>query len=180
VKQGKLYKVSADTGRTEPFFDAKKLADALAKLPGIDASTAGQISSRAQFQMNHDKTGFWFEHEGNIYYAAFSGEKAVRLTKGPGKVELVTFSPDGRLLAFVRGQDLFAVEIATQKERQLTTDGGGKISNGKADWVYYEEIFDRNERAYWWSPDSKQIAFFRFDDAPVHEFTVVDNIPLHQ
>ena len=60
-------------------------------------------------------------------------------------------------------------------ERALTTDGGGLISNGQADWVYYEEIFGRHEQAYWWSPDSSAIVFLQFDDRPVHEFTVVNN-----
>src|SRR5207249_3915996 len=49
-----------------------------------------------------------------------------------------------------------------------------------ADWVYFEEVFDRNYKAYWWSPDSTQIAFLRFDDHPVHKYTVVDHIPVRQ
>src|SRR5262249_3506110 len=103
--------------------------------------------------------------------------KAVRLTKSPGAKELVSFSPNGEFVAFVRDNNLFVVDVATQTERALTTDGTDVIFNGKADWVYFEEIFDRDRRAYWWSPDSSRIAFIRYDDRPVHKFTVLDHIP---
>src|SRR5262245_52193305 len=61
--------------------------------------------------------------------------------------------------------------------RPLTSDGGGDILNGRADWVYEEEIFNRNGQAYWWSPDSKYIAFLKFDDSPVSKFTLVNHLP---
>src|SRR5205807_4396309 len=87
--------------------------------------------------------------------------------------------PDGKFVAFVRGQNLCLVDLATQKERQLTKDGSPLIGNGKPDWVYGEEIFSYH-KAFWWSPDSTRIAFIRFDDAPVHKFTVIDEIPTRQ
>jgi dipeptidyl-peptidase-4 len=62
----------------------------------------------------------------------------------------------------------------------LTTDGNSLISNGKADWVYFEEVFHRKWQAFWWSPDSTRIVFLRFDDTPVHKFTVIDQIPVRQ
>src|SRR5262249_34954600 len=54
------------------------------------------------------------------------------------------------------------------------------VFNGKADWVYGEEIFNRHDQGYWWSPDSAHIAFLRIDDTPVHQFTVIDEIPTRQ
>ena len=66
------------------------------------------------------------------------------------------------------------MDVEKPEEKQLTHDGGGDILNGKGDWVYEEEIFNRNGQAYWWSPDGKQIAFLRFDDAPVQRFNLVD------
>ena len=115
--------------------------------------------------------------EDDLYFANFDGTPAVRLTRSPGGKELISFSPDGKHVAFVRGGNLFAVDLATQTEKALTTDGGGVVFNGKGDWVYSEEIFNRGGRAYWWSPDSKSIAFLRFDDAPVKKFTIVDHLP---
>jgi dipeptidyl-peptidase-4 len=62
----------------------------------------------------------------------------------------------------------------------LTADGGGTIRNGEADWVYFEEVFSRQWKVFWWSPDSSAIAFFQTDNAPVHRFTVVNNVPQQQ
>ena len=81
-------------------------------------------------------------------------------------------------MAYVRDRNLFVVDLKTKTERTLTNEKNSNVSNGKADWVYFEEIFNRHWRAYWWSPDSKRIAFLRFDDAPVPRFTVIDQIPL--
>ena len=90
-----------------------------------------------------------------------------------GAVNL-TFSPDSTQLAFTRGNDLWVVDIATGTERRLTFDGTTTIMNGYASWVYYEEIFGRPSRyrAFWWSPDSRRIAFYRFDDTEVPMFPI--------
>src|SRR5262249_25666769 len=62
-------------------------------------------------------------------------------------------------------------------EKQLTSDASDTIRNGRADWVYEEELFDRNGRAFWWSADGLKLAFLRFDDGPVNQFTVVNHMP---
>ena len=46
----------------------------------------------------------------------------------------------------MRDNNLFVVDVATQTEQALTTDGSAVVFNGKADWVYFEEIFDRARR----------------------------------
>ena len=71
--------------------------------------------------------------------------------------------------------------MATQRERQLTTDGNDETLNGILDWVYQEEVYGRgNFRAYWWSPDSARLAFMKLDERPVKRFAVVDHIPYQQ
>ncbi|HYF32899.1 MAG TPA: DPP IV N-terminal domain-containing protein [Chitinophagaceae bacterium] len=86
----------------------------------------------------------------------------------------VTASPDGKWVAYTRKNNLYAMEVETKKEVQLTTDGNDSILNGYASWVYYEEILGRSGRyrAFWWGPDSKQIAYMRFDDSPVPIFPI--------
>ena len=90
-----------------------------------------------------------------------------------GAVNL-TFSPDPSMLAFTRSNDLYVYDIASGKERRLTNDGSELILNGYASWVYYEEIFGRPSRyrAFWWSPDSKKIGFYRFDNTAVPMFPI--------
>jgi dipeptidyl aminopeptidase/acylaminoacyl peptidase len=180
VKGDRLYKVQAATGRCQPFFDPDKLLKGLASLPAIDPDTALKLSRRAVPEMNPQRTAALFHEDGDLYHVALDGSKAVRLTSSPGRKELVTFSPNGQFVAFVRDNNLFVVDVATQTEKALTTDGSDVIFNGRADWVYFEEIFDRNRQAYWWSPDSRRIAFLRFDDRPVHRFNVIDDVPVKQ
>ena len=92
-----------------------------------------------------------------------------------------TLSPDGKFVAYTKNNNLYAVEIATQKENKLTSDGSNVILNGYASWVYTEEILGRASRyrSFWWSPDSKKIAFFRTDDSPVAPFTITDAPGVH-
>ena len=105
----------------------------------------------------------------------------MRLTNAPGPEDHASFSPDGKVVAFVRGNNLFVSDLATGRETALTGDGAAKILNGRLDWVYEEEIYGRgNSRAYWWSPDSSALAFLRIDDTPVPSYPVVDHIPYEQ
>ena len=99
-------------------------------------------------------------------YAAFP-------VRPQGAVNL-TYSPDSTKLAFTRDNDLYVVDIASGKETRLTFDGSDVILNGYASWVYYEEILGRPSkyRAFWWSPDSKKIGFYRFDNSQVPMFPI--------
>ncbi len=85
-----------------------------------------------------------------------------------------TFSPNGRYVAYTYRHDLYAKELSTGKVTRLTHDGSKTILNGLASWVYYEEILGRggNYRSFWWSPDSRRIAFFRSDDTNVPVFPI--------
>ena len=93
--------------------------------------------------------------------------------KPEGGVNL-TYSPDSTKIAFTRNNDLYVVDIASGVETRLTFDGTELILNGYASWVYYEEILGRssNYRAFWWSPDSKKIGFYRFDNTQVPVFPI--------
>jgi dipeptidyl-peptidase-4 len=175
VRDGRHYKVHAESGRSVLFFDPNELAKGLMSLPTIDEKAAGSISKRTRYKMNPDRTAVLIDYENDLYYCTLDGKTAIRLTSTPEQEELSSFDPNGNFVAFIRDKNLYVVDVATQTERALTTDGGELISNGRADWVYYEEIFGRQWKAYWWSPDSSAIAFMQFDDGPVHEFTVVNN-----
>ena len=93
--------------------------------------------------------------------------------KPEGGVNL-TYSPDSTKIAFTRNNDLYVVDIASGVEHRLTFDGTELILNGYASWVYYEEILGRSSKykAFWWSPDSKKIGFYRFDNTEVPVFPI--------
>ena len=86
----------------------------------------------------------------------------------------VTPSPDSTMVAFTRDNNLWVRDLSSGNERRLTSDGSDLILNGYASWVYYEEIFGRPSqyRAFWWSPDSRTVAFYRFDNTSVPMFPI--------
>src|SRR5262249_8626398 len=82
------------------------------------------------------------------------GRRAPEAAGGAGPRELATPSPDGQTIAFIRDNDLWAADAKSGAERRLTTGATDTLRQGKATWVYFEEIFNRNWKAFWWSPDS--------------------------
>ena len=101
----------------------------------------------------------------NYFVYNFVTKELSRLSNG-GEQQLATFSPDGERIAFVRKNNLFLKSLRFGTERQITTDGEfNKIINGAPDWVYEEE-FEFN-RGFEWSPDSKQIAYMKFNEEQV-------------
>jgi dipeptidyl-peptidase-4 len=174
-------KVDAVSGRTSPLFDADRMETVLAALPGVTRAEAGLIARSNDLTFNSARTGVLVTIADDLYFYDIAGTKASRLTTASGTEEEATFSPDGKLVAFVRGNNLHVVDVAAQRERALTTDGGRELLNGKLDWLYQEEIYGRDQfRAYWWSPDSARIAFLQLDERPVPKYTVVDDIPYRQ
>jgi dipeptidyl-peptidase-4 len=176
---GQLVKVNAATGETKPFYDAAKMQAAFAAIAGISAEEAREISHRSSYHLNPAETATLLNTTNDLFYYEFGSDKAVRLTDTPKKVEEgEEFSPDGRLVSFARNNNLYIIDLATRRERALTSDGTPKIFNGRLNWVYQEELYGRgNFKGYWWSPDSTKLVYLQLNDTPVHEFTIVDHIP---
>lgn len=98
-----------------------------------------------------------------------------QLTQSPDQEEQnPTLSPDGKYIAFTRGGDLYGLHVESGEEIRYTDDGSDVVYNGWSSWVYFEEILGRatQYKAFWWSPDSKRIAFMRFDDSQVPMFPI--------
>ncbi len=169
-------KVDARTGRSVPFGPTpEKLLESLGRIPSIDAKAAEELSRRLVRDGAPDpaRAGLLFHHEHDLYYVALDGSWGVRLTNDPAEETDARFSPDGKRVAFVKDYDLRVVDLETAEERALTEGGSTDLRRGRADWVYFEEIFNRSWSAYWWSPDSRRIAFLEFDDAEVPTLTML-------
>ncbi|MBQ4399231.1 MAG: S9 family peptidase [Bacteroidales bacterium] len=104
----------------------------------------------------------------NYYVYDFATKTLQPLSKN-GKQRLATFSPDATKVAFMRDNNLFIKDLKTGEEKQFTNDGlYNHIINGAPDWVYEEEF--SFSQGFYWSPDSKKIAFMKFDESNVREF----------
>ncbi len=103
------------------------------------------------------------------YYVYDFKTKTLQPLSNNGKQRLATFSPDATKVAFMRDNNLFIKDLKTGEEKQFTTDGlYNHIINGAPDWVYEEEF--SFSQGFYWSPDSKKIAFMKFDESNVREF----------
>jgi len=116
-----------------------------------------------------------FRFKGEIFTFDAATGAVVRRTQSDIGEANVTFAPDGKSIAFTRDHDIWTMDLEYGQEVQLTTTGNDSIFNGVLDWVYMEELFTRGDvQAYWWSPDSRTIAYLQFDESPVETFPIVD------
>lgn len=105
----------------------------------------------------------------NYYYIYDVKTKEMKELEGYGMY--ADFSPDGKNIAFVRDNNIFITELENYTEKQITTDGVfEKIINGMSDWVYEEEF--RINRGFFWSPAGDKIAYYKFDESKVKEFSL--------
>src|SRR5262245_56161107 len=173
-------KVNALTGEASPLFDAAKTEAAFARLPGVGAGDAKQIVAQIgdRPKLSADRAAALINYANDLFYYKFGGAEAVRLTNTADEEVGEEFSPDGKMVSFVKNYNIYVVDILTQRERSLTLDGNPKLFNGRLDWVYQEELYGRgNFKGYWWSPDASKIVYLQLDESQVKDFTIVDQVP---
>ena len=134
----------------------------------------------ATYTLSDDETKVLFMNNMNpIYRHSYTASfyvydintKVLQPLSENGDQRLATFSPDATKVAFMRDNNLFIKDLKTNEEIQFTHDGKwNHIINGAPDWVYEEEF--GFAQGFFWSPDSKKIAFYRFDESNVKEFNM--------
>jgi len=157
VVNGRLMRVDAVTGQAVPYFDSASLSAALQR-NGVKAEDAAAMANSPGLQFNANESGVLLNHASDLWFYDIATRNLKKLTSNYDAELEADFSPDGQLISFVRGNNLFVVDIAKANEKQLTRDGrlGDKpILNGYLDWVYEEELYGRSQqRGDWLSPDS--------------------------
>lgn len=129
----------------------------------------------AKVLLFHNSVRVWRQNTRGVYDVLdIATGRVTPLSPAPGLQLFAKFSPDGKRVAFVRANNLFVTDLATHEEQALTNDGSDVIINGTSDWVYEEELSIRD--AFRWSPDSKRIAFWRFDQSPIPIFPMLDEL----
>ena len=123
--------------------------------------TNRRVAADSSLQWSPSGKELLYETSGDLFLIHIETGKWDQITKTPEVEHDPKFSPDRKMLAFRRGFDLYALELTSGKETRLTRDGTATLINAGLDWVYPEEL--ELGTAFWWSPDSKSIAYLQFD-----------------
>ncbi len=164
----KIVKHSYASGEVvDVLLDLKELKDA--KVEMINEYEFSADESRILLMTNPQRI-YRRSFTADYFIFSFKNKELVSLSEN-GKQRLATFSPNGNRIAFVRDNNLFIHNVLFGSEIRITKDGEwNKIQNGTPDWVYEEE-FEFN-KAFAWSPDSKFLAYMKFDESEVKMFNM--------
>jgi len=153
-----------DSRVLEPY--SQKLSDE--ELGRRERQRTAALSGILEYSFSPSGHSLLFPKDGNLFYFDLTkpaAEALVPISVDQGFATDVSVSPRGNYVGFVRDQNLIVYDLAKARETALTTDGGGTIKNGMAEFVAQEEM-DRST-GYWWSPDDSHIAFARVDESPI-------------
>ena len=172
LEKGKLNIYNYKTGKlVKALFDMRELVlpgDSL-PLPLYATYELSDDESKVLF-MNNMNPIYRHSYTASFYVYDINKKELVPLSEN-GDQRLATFSPDATKVAFMRDNNLFIKDLKTNEEIQFTHDGEwNHVINGAPDWVYEEEF--GFAQGFYWSPDSKKIAYYRFDESNVKEFNM--------
>lgn len=135
--------------------------------------TRNSLRGFTDFEMTKDGTRLLVALSGRLYVVDRAGLKVTAL---PGDHWISPhFSPDGAFVAAVKDGELDVIDLATLSTRALTTGASATLSNGAAEFIAEEEM-DRQD-GFWWSPDSRSLAYQETDTSMVENRYIAD--PLH-
>jgi dipeptidyl-peptidase-4 len=168
-----LWEYNIHDGQARVLVDSKALAPKQEKLSDEELGRrerqrTAALSGIIEYTFAPSGDAVLFPLSGKLFYYQLAKPKAkpvVELIDTHGFATDATVSPAGGYIAYVRDQNLYGYDIAAKHEKALTTEGGGPIKNGMAEFVAQEEM-DRST-GYWWAPDGKHIAFARVDETPI-------------
>lgn len=168
-----LWEFNVSDGSSHLLVDSNELAGAEKPLSDEEKGRrerqrTAALSGIIEYSFAPKGDALLFPLNGELFFYRLAGKdhpSGVELISSGGFVTDATVSPDGARIAYIRDQNLIVYDLATKRERALTSDGGDTIKNGMAEFVAQEEM-DRST-GYWWSPDGRHIAFVRVDESPV-------------
>jgi dipeptidyl-peptidase-4 len=170
-----LWEYDIRTGKTRVLVDSRALVPNEGPLSDEERQRRERqrisaLSGIVEYLFAPDGSALLFPLGGDLYYYDLRApaERAARRLTSTSEAETdAKISPLGHYVSFIRAQDLFVLDLRSGQERALTTDGGGAIKNGMAEFIAQEEM--ARSTGYWWSPDERRIAYARVDESPISE-----------
>jgi dipeptidyl-peptidase-4 len=161
------------TGNRETILSAKQLTPPQLKRP-LEFGEYASSSNGQSFLFATNPRTTMIRKSANDYWVLDKSDQSWHKLGGKTNAGLLyaKLSPDGSRAAYVRENNLYVETIRTGTIKRLTTDGSASIINATSDWVYEEEFSLRD--AFEWSPDGRTIAYLRFDQSNVPEFSLIN------
>lgn len=164
LEENKVVKYNINTGeQVEILFDGEK-----ANLSITDYSIS---ASGKKLLLQTDFAPIYRRSFTANYHVAEVGSQKAEALDTSSNQSYATFSPDEKKVAWTSGNNLFMKDLSSGTILQITKDGkANEIINGSSDWVYEEEF--SVTKMFVWSPDSRRIAFLKFDESEVPEYNM--------
>lgn len=177
-KPNDVVAVSAATGSATVLVQSARLAEIFgAKNDERDRDHRARYDE-ASYGWSPDSKHLLFDNSGTLWlYDLAAGTAVQAANTGAGSGDDPKFSPDGKLVSYIRNHNLHVMTLAGNRDRALTDTPEATLLNGEVDWVYDEELDVRSN--YFWSPDSKRIAYLQTDEDTVPTYPITDWIPTH-
>ncbi len=179
-EHGQLWYVDTASGEKKVLVSEAKLASLAPDANKIKDEREKERVTRyhvAAYVWSPDSKSLLFDSSGQLWMYNLENGVAVQFTSSPDASQDPKFSPDGNHVAYLRKHNLYVQPLAAQNGRQLTDDTDENLLNGEVDWVYAEELGVRGN--YFWSPDSKEIAFLQMNEKQVPTYPITDWLPTH-
>ncbi len=168
-----LWEYHIPSGKTRMLFNSDDLSTGEEELSDEEKARRERMrlsgSGIVSYQWSNDGKALLFPLGGDVYYHKLGEKGAERLLNTDAFETDIKLSPKGTYISFIRDQNLIIKHIASGKETAVTTEGGGTLKYGMAEFVAQEEM--GRMTGYWWSPDESHIAFTEVDESPVEVIT---------
>jgi dipeptidyl-peptidase-4 len=178
-ENGDLLAIEGGTGRSQVLIDHDRM-----KALSPPVTSEHDLNSRTRYKEASyiwvpDSKHLLFDSSGQLWFFDLGTKTGVQIAStGTGSGDDPKFSPDGAYLSYLRGHNIYVNKLKDNNPAARLTDSQTDATlDGEVDWVYEEELDVRSN--YFWSPDSRHIAYLQMNETPVPEYPIEDWIPSH-
>ena len=179
AENGDLVAVEGATGNSSILVNSEKMKSLNPPIASEHDRNNRTRYKQAGYSWVPDSKHLLFDANGQLWFFDLANKTGLQIAStGSGSGDDPKFSPDGTFLSYLRDHNLYSFRMKDNvPPLRLTDSQGGHILNGEVDWVYEEELDVRSN--YFWSPDSRRIAYLQSNETPVPEYPIEDWIPPH-